>query len=134
MKVVLHKDRFISNRSVPASFMTLQSSDIADADFLAAPSTDFHGVVKNSINVPVDRSGPFRAGVSLDDRLLQFSIAGMRDIDELHVEFTDSKRFTARVVHKGAKPPHCRAICPDGTEGHPCVTCHDGDATFIICC
>jgi len=53
--------------------------------------------------------------------------------DSVYIIQTGTNSFLANVTHN-KMIEECRAICPDGKEGQPCVDCRVGDVTFRICC
>ena len=53
--------------------------------------------------------------------------------DSVYIIQTGKNSFLANITHN-KMVDGCRAICPDGKEGQPCVDCRVGDVTFRICC
>jgi hypothetical protein len=53
--------------------------------------------------------------------------------DTVSIMQVEVDRFLVSAFH-AQKTIGCRAVCPDGSEGQPCVDCLIGGITFRICC
>lgn len=135
MKVVLHRDPFHDDRAEPAGFgFDDFGGGDGDGDAGMARMSPFKLNTTTTTEVFVPEGEPFNGSVLVDGTEIAFKLEGVSDADELHVRFTSATHAVAKVTHAGGKPPNCRAICADGTEGTPCVKCRNGNVTSEICC
>lgn len=131
MKIVLHRDDFADSRPEQPGFAPLST---LEADGAAVALVAFSTEETTELTVTVEEEERFQGEVLVNGRSIGFAFEGLSDSDELHLEFQSVHHLKARVVHGFSRPPNCRAICDDGTEGYPCVTCRVDDESVEVCC
>jgi len=75
----------------------------------------------------------FDAEVAMPGGPVKFGYKNIGINDTVSVMQVDVDRFLVNVFH-AQKTIGCRAVCPDGSEGQPCVDCLIDGVTFRICC
>ena len=75
----------------------------------------------------------FDAEVKMPGGPVKFGYKNIGIHDTVSIMQVDTDRFFVNVFH-AQRTIGCRAVCPDGSEGQPCVDCRVNGVTFRICC
>lgn len=150
MKIVLRDNRTASDNAkrveaqksqgpvliVGNSEATYLRTDDANPRFLVPIGDNVYAFTPNRLAVihSIEFGGTvFRGTVLVRGRHYGFLIHGIDDKDEIRVSITSRFRVNVEVKH-WRRPPYCRAECPDGTSGSPCVECALNGGIIRVCC
>lgn len=108
---------------------------------LSAIHAFFSSDDQRTFEASIGDGGILGATVILGREVLKFRINGVRDEDEFNLKFVRFNYFRAWVEHNSraasplaSRPPRCRAVCGNGKEGFPCVTCESAGLIGEVCC
>jgi len=136
MLIVLHPSKRnirkrLDTSDSPLSSLTLGFSSVEKLRFESLPLPTEPTEISD---VKVSPETPFKTSVSIGERKMRFTLHGLNDDDQLHLRVEGTEHARAWVVRGSDAAPRPRAVCPDGSEDFPCVTCRDGEYSIEICC